>query len=629
MSKPDRTKERQAKNDERDMGVPTMNDVVVVPRKERQEPLKNLGALAGIGFRGFNTVPDSEPVEEPVGDEVGDPALNALIEQMQLPGGEDHNVAPEIPAEEKGEMDSLSDRRSKEREQRRLKRAEQRTTHTENRKSAPEEAGEVRQLRKELAQAIADKMPDLVKQINEDIGFLMENPEVKTLIEGEDQRVRDNAAKARRDNLNAVLAEEEAGADEVVARLNESAESTVHAAIKKTLETGKPHFAPAVKVLRGVKIPSTGPDREGNFDIQPLTRIAVAQYQLHSGKNRDGKQVLHSQLQRDGLNLPECLWKHQGWKDAGAGVHPFPCNMERGYMYEPRGTVQTSAGLRLRPSYHIDMAYFDLFKKEEEAIRLAEEQARRAEGRKKAAENFAAAKANANTDPMAFVLEGAVGPVFFSPTPDMEENLQAVAVRYSPKELAEIRLHVAKTLRDWANEVSAHPTAKKQEEQALRDLTDGNRASLNSRALLWEKADDSYDVALVAYGFDPEGKPYVNLSGLRSRKATVVRIQREGKSPWQLELHYPVLMKMVVSNLHISPENPEGKGSVEYQVAKKLIPTDDHNEVDNLARSLGRLTRGVILAKMREAAADKPHRHSWRRDGTCACKAQREPVASA
>lgn len=90
MSKPNRNKEREAKNAEQEMPVPDMSDVI----SDEQIPQAEMAQKLGVGFEGFSTIPDRNPVEEPdkpeiTEDLIGSALLDELIEQMQLPNDED------------------------------------------------------------------------------------------------------------------------------------------------------------------------------------------------------------------------------------------------------------------------------------------------------------------------------------------------------------------------------------------------------------------------------------------------------------------------------------------------------------------------------------------------------------
>jgi hypothetical protein len=662
MTEVDRRQNRRAKQgfQDGDMEEPDTRNVVTVPAKKQKEPIKSFDALAGIsrdiGFEGFNTIPDRISVaetDEPSED--SDPALDEVISQMNFGGNAyetaDHNKGKpgNDPAQEMDTMGTIAetDLQRKRREAMDLLAdvESQVKSHEEQVSSCQEDAEMVRKIRAQRTTLETRGLDSALEKSRQAEALILKaNPKAKDILDAEEKKAQENRETATKKNREASeererLAREASDkeADAIAKSMAEEGEQTLHDAIAKAIATpGKAYTAPPVFIDRNAKV-ATPPDGNGDYKMVPLGVKGVMQYEVLSTKDAKNNPVLNGRdLRHHG---PLHFDRHRSsWKGAELGVFSVPFNMETKKMYQKpsetsrRWTHEKGTFNAPNPFFAGQIAIIDCYNREEEATR-------RAVAREEAATRLADGVANAHTDPMAFVLEGAMGQANFEetfPVTDEQKRLQAVVVRYSPEERAEVLNPVIDRLRKWLikdNPQSDHPNAKDREEEALRGMTDKNRSDITKELESWEGLSEEYNVGLVAYGFDPQDKHPLRLPDLRQnqRVVTSIRAQRGGEeSFWNLTLHYPVIMNVEAKNLEVSAENPEGKGMVQCLAHSVCIPKFD-DRMGYQVQNLGRLMRAVVLKGMREAehqpapveAEDKPHRHYWRKDGTCHCGEQK------
>ena len=220
MSKPDRNKEREVKNAEREMPVPDMGDVISGEQVSQAEMAQKLD----MGFEGFSTIPDGIAVEEPnepeiTEDLIGSALLDELIEQMQLANDEDDQdhadqndgdqpVYP-APYEEKDAM---------------TQKQQTQPYHTEG----EEPRGSMATALDDKAISLADSAEDIHGRLRAGLGtrtslqIIQDRKDLEEKIEEDAQTlVQAREYLALRDRGYALDPKELAGAEEVVAKMSE------------------------------------------------------------------------------------------------------------------------------------------------------------------------------------------------------------------------------------------------------------------------------------------------------------------------------------------------------------------------------------------------------------------------
>ncbi len=578
MSKPDRTRERQAKNTEREMDTPNMDGVLTTEKigrtsarettltqTELAEMAKKIGA--DIGLAGFENFDDRKPVTELAeGTDDEDPALQELLDAMQLPGnggdtakdGDDNKgQAAPTPAANPAvsalpTVAELLAKRTRSRQKSAVRLAAIQTERATDGQMREQKDGILEVLDTavfpDLEKARRDNDRDAIREALADINRARQNKYVAAELDK-----RKAAASHQR-------------LDECVAAMNKNA--TVTSAYEGVEALKADHslepILPALTIQVGTMRPNPRRKedqnaREFKFITSPLTDPGVVQIQLFVKDIADpdtGKMLptMFYRVVDESGNLFYRQYTHRrdgelgvmrlGVVDAERGTPPRHYYNDGRYnsssfvareenrAKDPGDAVKDALGRAYSPDYR-------------EVLKQR--------GRQRGAELLLKARDAANVSARDFVLNGAVGTMVAEATilhgTEHEKPLAVALVRDSPES-------VAKGIASMCEAIKAKA------EKESREVTDeeGNYIALREQ-------EGEYDFMVVAY--EPSSAFYA----LRGAQ-----------------------FKVEASNL--DPET--GKGAVNCWAAKTFkIQARNRLDVISQTRELGILLKTCVLAEMR------------------------------